>query len=393
MDRGSGPVRDDSGLPESWEPFARDILNWLMVECSRNAVLASFYALRRTRPEKIDQNMAVTIHDVAKRAGLAVGTVSKYLNGRRLREENRLKIERAIQELGFKANILARGLKGNRTMTIAVAIPTYMAIFFMAAATILEEILEQANYRILIFGFNRNPQKLQEKLKLAKERLVDGLILFASYVGEKDLPILQEYLNEHIPVVLVEQGVPRIATDTVMVDNAHASFRAVERLILDNHTRIALVNGPDEVYVFQERRRGYYDAMRTYNLPVDEHWVISGTFIKAGEYTAIRKIFASAHPPTAVYTTNYHATIGAVFTLHERHLRIPEDISLVGFDHFDPMDAIDPPLTLVEQPIEEIAQTAADLVLKRIKGDYADFPQTITLNTRMLMRDSVRKIY
>ena len=337
-------------------------------------------------------NVAATIHDVAKKSGLAVGTVSKYLNGRSMREESRLKIEQAIQELGFKANILARGLKGSRSMTIAVMIPSYLAIFFMAATTILEEILEQANYRMLIFGFNRDSQKLREKLRLAKERLVDGLILFASYVGAEELSILQEYLNDGIPIVLVEQGIPGIMTDTVMVDNAHASFRAVERLILDHHTRIALVNGPEEVTVFQERRKGYYDAMRTYNLPVDERWAISGTFIKAGEYAAIRKIFDAPQPPTAIYATNYHATIGAAVTLHERHFRIPEDISLIGFDHFDPMDAIEPPLTLVEQPIQDIAQTSADLLLKRIKGDYADFPQMITLNTKMLMRDSVRKI-
>jgi LacI family transcriptional regulator len=336
--------------------------------------------------------MAATIYDVAKRAGLAVGTVSKYLNGRSMREENRLKIEQAIQELGFKANILARGLKGNRTMTIAVVIPTYMAIFFMATTTILEDILEQANYRILIFGFDRNPQKLRQKLNLARERMVDGLILFASYVGAEDLPILQTYLQEGIPVVLVEQGLPGIITDTVRIDNAHASFRAVERLILDHHTRIALVNGPEEVAVFQERRQGYYDAMHTYHLPVDERWVLSGTFINAGEYAAIRKIFETPQPPTAIYATNYHATIGTAVTLHERHLRIPEDISLIGFDHFDPMDAIEPPLTLVEQPVEEIARMSANLLLKRIAGDYADFPQTITLNTKMLMRDSVRKI-
>jgi LacI family transcriptional regulator len=336
--------------------------------------------------------MAATIHDVAKRAGLAVGTVSKYLNGRSLREENRLKIERAIQELGFKANILARGLKGNRSMLIAVMIPTYMAIFFMAVTAILEQLFAKENYCLLVFSFEMNPHKLLEKLKVAKDRLVDGVILFASYIGEESIPLLQEYLNEDIPVVFVEQGVPGIATDTIMVDNAHASFRAVERLILDHHTRIALVNGPEEVTLFQERRRGYYDAMRTYNLPVDEHWVISGTFIKAGEYAAIKEIFEAAQPPTSVYATNYHATIGAAVTLHERHLRIPEDISLIGFDHFDPMDAIEPPLTLVEQPVEEIAQTTADLLLKRIRGDYAGFPQTITLNTRMLMRDSVRKI-
>ncbi len=333
--------------------------------------------------------MAVTIYDVAEKAGVSPGTVSRYLNGYRLREANRLNVEQAIQELDFKENIIAKGLKGNRSMTIGVMIPNYLTLFFMAVTKMLEQVLEEHGYSLLLCNFDYDPRKLQEKLNFAKERSIDGLIFFSAEIDDENLRTLKEFQKENIPIVLIEQAIPNLETDVIMVDNAHASFRAVEQLILHKHTRIALVNGKEDVYVFGERLRGYQDAMRTYNLPVDEQWIVSEWFAEAEEYTAIKNLFMSSSPPTAIYATHFHATIGTVMALHKLHLQIPEDVSLVGFDYFDLIDAIEPPLTLVEQPIEQIAQDAATLIVQRIRGDYADFPRTITLNTKMLIRDSV----
>jgi len=336
--------------------------------------------------------MAITVLDVAKKAGVAVGTVSRYLNGYQLREKNRLKVEQAIKALGFKENVIAKSLRGKRSMTIAVLIPNYLTLFFMAVTKMLAQILEEYSYSLLLCDFDYDSRKLQEKLRFAKDRFVDGLIFFSSNIADENLLMLQEFLDDTIPVVLIEQSLPGLETDVIMVDNAHASFRAVEQLILHNHTRIAIVNGKEEVYVFGERLKGYKQAMQTYNLPVDEQWIVSEWFAETGEYTTIKNLFASSTPPTAIYATHFHATIGTVMALHKLHLRIPEDVSLIGFDYFDLIDAIEPPLTMVEQPIDKIAQTAAELILKRIKGDYTDFPQTITLDTKMLVRDSTRKI-
>ena len=336
--------------------------------------------------------MAITVLDVAKKAGVAVGTVSRYLNGYQLREKNRLKVEQAIKALGFKENVIAKSLRGKRSMTIAVLIPNYLTLFFMAVTKMLAQILEEYSYSLLLCDFDYDSRKLQEKLRFAKDRFVDGLIFFSSNIADENLLMLQEFLDDTTPVVLIEQSLPGLETDVIMVDNAHASFRAVEQLILHNHTRIAIVNGKEEVYVFGERLKGYKQAMQTYNLPVDEQWIVSEWFAETGEYTTIKNLFASSTPPTAIYATHFHATIGTVMALHKLHLRIPEDVSLIGFDYFDLIDAIEPPLTMVEQPIDKIAQTAAELILKRIKGDYTDFPQTITLDTKMLVRDSTRKI-
>jgi LacI family transcriptional regulator len=334
--------------------------------------------------------MAVTVRDVAKQAGVALGTVSRYLNGHPVREETRRKVEQAIQDLGFKESSLAQAVRRNRSMTIGVIIPQYRSVFFMAVTTILERIFEEKNYSLLLCNYENDRHRLLQKLRFAKERLVDGLIMFPSYADAESIPILQEFAADKIPIVFIDQLLPGFETDSVVVDNAQASFRAVEQLIAHNHQRIAIVNGPQDVYVYRERLRGYYEAMRAHNLPVDEQWVKVGSFVEAGEYVMIESLFDLASPPTAIYATNYFATIGTVLALHELHLNIPHDVSLIGFDRFEPINVIEPPLTLVEQPIERMARTAADLLLQRMRGDDKDFPQCITLNTKMVMRESVR---
>ena len=334
--------------------------------------------------------MAVTVRDVAKQAGVALGTVSRYLNGHPLRDATRRKVEQAIQELGFKESSLAQAVRRNRSMMIGVIIPQYRSIFFMAITSVLERIFEEKNYSLLLCNYENDQKRLVQKLRFAKERLVDGLIVFPSHADTGSIPILREFASDNILIVFIDQLIPEFETDSVIVDNAQASFRAVEQLISHQHQRIAIVNGPQDVYVYRERLRGYYEAMHAHNLPVDECWVKVGNFVEFGEYVTIESLFDLPDPPSAIYATNYFATIGTVLALHELRLKIPDDVSLIGFDRFEPMNVIEPPLTLVEQPIERMAQTAADLLLQRMRGDNKDFPQRITLNTKMVMRESVR---
>lgn len=335
--------------------------------------------------------MPVTIHDVAKHAGVAVGTVSRYLNGYTLREHNRLKVEAAIQELGFKENIMARGLKRNRSMTVAVVAPDFSS--FVAAITpVIEQELEKQRYSLITCSYQGNKEKLRQKLLFLKERFVDGIVLFPSNLAAASIDLLQHWIDEENPVVLIDHLIPGIEADAVIVDNTNASFRAVERLILENHRKIAIIDGPEDSYVSQERLEGYCAAMETYNLPIRESWIQRGTFTRTGGYHAVKALRESPDQPSAVYVANYEMTIGAILALHEMHVRIPEEMSFIGFDHFEAIDVVEPPLTVVEQPIERIGQLAAELALKRLQGEYDDFPAIMRLNTKMTIRKSVQRI-
>lgn len=333
--------------------------------------------------------MAATVRDVAKKAGVSLGTVSRFLNGYSLREDNYFKVKDAIDQLGFKENIIAKGLKNNRTMTIGVVIVSLTDIFATSIVTSVERVLEDNNYSIILCDYEAHADKQEKKLRFLKDRSIDGLILYPS--GQY-LPILDEYLKDDIPVVLVNEDIPGLNTDKVLVDNANASFRAVEKLIHLNHRRIGVINGTDYDYVSQERLRGYKDALQVYEIPMEQELVKYGKHSNAGGYHAARELMLSQDPPTALFVTNYYMTIGAMMAINEMNIKVPQDLSIIGFDRFDLMDVIRPALTVIEQPSERIGEIAAELLLKRIRGDYSDFPKTHQLNTKMLNRDSVKEV-
>jgi LacI family transcriptional regulator len=326
--------------------------------------------------------MAVTIRDVAERAGLCPATVFRYLNGAQLREKNRLKVEHAIQALGFKADV----------STIAFVVSDLADLFTMSIVKAIVRCLVKEKYTITISEFESDENLLEERLRFFKHLAIGGLILFPAIKTGKCSGILQEYLAERVPVVFVDETLRGFETDVVVVDNAHASFRAVEQLIQANHRKIAILNGRPRSWVSQERLRGYLEAMHTYDIAPEEQWSKWGHFTLEGGYTAVKEIFQAEQRPTAIYSTNYHMTLGAAAALNELQIKVPDEISFVGFDHFPDLDVIRPPLTLVEQPVEKIGEAAGELILKRIRGDYTGFPQKVELKTKMLLRDSVRKL-
>lgn len=333
--------------------------------------------------------MPATIRDVAKKAGVSLGTVSRYLNGYLLREENRKKIEKAIQELGFKENMIAKGLKNNRSMTIGVAIGSLTDIFSTSIVTAIENTAAKHNYSIMLCDYQGSLEKLGQKLMFLKDRSIDGLILFN--VSQR-VPVLDEYVKEGIPIVAMDCPIAGLTTDQVIVDNAFASFQAVENLIEHGHRKISIIAGHEGIYSSDERLRGYLEALKTYGISPQEEWVRYGRFSNSGGYRAAKEILQGEEYPTALYVTNYYMMLGAMMAVYELNIKVPEQLSIIGFDHFELSDVIKPALTVIEQPIEKMGEAAAMLVLKRIKEDYTDFPITCKLSTHMLTRESVRRI-
>lgn len=333
--------------------------------------------------------MGATIRDVAKAANVSRGTVSRYINGLNLNEDNRLRVEKAIEELNYKVNIIARGLKNNRTMTIGVVIRELVDFFNTSIVSEVEKVLEENGYGVIICDYEDNDERLEKKLRFLKDRSVDGIILFAT---GKYLDILEEYQRDKIPVVLINDDIRELATDKVMVDNINASFRAAERLIQLNHRKIAIINRLQGDYVAQERLKGFLEALEVYNIPINKKYIVDGGFTAIGGYQAAKNLLQSNDPPTAIYVASYYMGVGALMAINELNVRIPDDISIISFDYFQRYDISKPALTCIEQPVGKIGITAANLVLKRVRGDYSDFPKLERINTRMLIRDSDRAI-
>lgn len=339
-----------------------------------------------------------TIKDVAKYTGLSLATISKYLNGGNLRAENRIKIEEAVELLGYRVNRNARSLKTSRTMTIGVVMPTMSVPFFGSVLASLDECLREANYTLFVCSYEFDRELELEKLRTLSNNNVDGIVLVAQHIDGGDIERIREASGRNIPIVLVDRTVPNFACDTVVIDNLNATYGATEQLINAGHRRIGIIVGPLDISTGYERMTGYKRALADYGLLEDGGSVRVGD----GEPSALVQIgsydFESGYrlfntfmdmdaPPTALCVTNYDMTLGAVTAAHERNIVLGQDVGFVGFDAVDLCRIVSPPLSIVEQPTELMGHRAGELLLKRLSGDEQGFPQVFRLKSHMHRRD------
>lgn len=334
--------------------------------------------------------MPVTISDVAQYAGVSVGSVSAYINGKKMRPKNEKKIKDAIDILGYQPNISARGLKSHRTLCVGILIDSLSDAFSAAIAEAAESILVAHGYTVLLCSFHGDVGREEQKLRYLLDKQVDGALLYLS--GEHPYA-LEEYARRKVPFVLINEDVEAIRTDKVFINNFKAGFQATERLRQEGHRRVAVIAGSETDFTSRGRIDGYRKALEIGGLPFDPELVRYGRYSCKGAYQAVLELLALPAPPTAVFTTSYHMTLGAVMAVNESNRHIPDDISLVGFDRFELSDVIKPRLTVMEQPMEKMGILAAELLLRRLSGDYADFPQVRELEATLCAGCSVRRIH
>jgi LacI family transcriptional regulator len=333
--------------------------------------------------------MSVTIKDVARETGLSIATISKFLNGGSVLKENGAKISDAIEKLGYKVNTLARGLKTSRTMTVGVLIPDLKNIFCMTIISSLEDALMQNGYSAIVCDYGQRTEREGEKLEFLIDKQVDGIILMPSGTA---LPELESFMDKGIPVVLIDRALERPRCDTVLVDNLNASYSAVERLITLGHRRIGIICGPDDVFTARERHLGYARVLGDYGIPVDESLIKKGDYGIDSGYKLFNEMIDAPIKPTAVFVTNYEMTLGAVMAANERNIRFPDDLSFIGFDNLELARVVRPTLAIVAQPMERIGETAAEILLKRLRGDAGGFPAMVRLKTELLAGESIREL-
>lgn len=333
--------------------------------------------------------MGSTIKDVAKYAGLSIATVSKYINGGRVREKNRQRIEEAIKALDFKVNELARGLKTSRTMTVGVLIPSLENIFFTSIISYVENILLQNRYSTIVCDYRNDTELERIRFEFLTDKMVDGIIMVP--YGE-DIVYINKAFKKNIPVVFIDRMIKGIECDVILADNLNASYNAVEQLIIRGHRRIGIICGPKDIYTTQERLKGYIRVYEDYSLEVDERLIKFGNYDVESGYNLLLKLLEEVPPPSAVFVTNYEMTLGAVMAVNEKNIRIPQDLSLIGFDNIQLAKIVKPSLSIVTQPIQQIGEVAASVLLKRMKGDYSNFPSVYRLKTDLLLRESICRI-
>jgi LacI family transcriptional regulator len=326
-------------------------------------------------------NIAATIKDVAKYTGLSTATISKFINGIQVKEKNRIVIEEAIQKLDFKVNEIARGLKTNRTMTVGVLIPSLVNIFSTSIVSYIEQVLLQHGYSTILCDYNQDCALENSKFDFLMNKNVDGIIMMPLGIEEDRV---KRALEKEVPVVFIDRIVKGLENDVVLVDNLNAAYNAVEQLIIKGHKNVGIICGPQNIYTAQERLRGYIRVHEDYNMQMDESLIKLGDNEIQGGYDSVCELLGSQNPPTAVFVTNYEMTVGAIMALNERNIRIPEEISFIGFDNLQLAKVVKPNFSVVVQPIQQIGETTANILLRRLKGDNGNYPSIFRLKTDLV---------
>ncbi|WP_018152389.1 LacI family DNA-binding transcriptional regulator [Leeia oryzae] len=326
-----------------------------------------------------------TIKDVALQAGVSVTTVSHALNGTRfVSEDAKARIEAAVAALSYVPSAIARSLKHNSTRTLGMMIPSNSNPYFAEIIRGVESQCFNAGYNLVLCNSDNDPDKQASHLRVLAERRIDGLILVASG-AESALASQLEALN--LPLVLVDRNIAGLDCDLVQVDHAAGSKMATEHLISLGHRNIACISGPAGLSPSSERRAGWKQALADASIARREGDVARGDFTSRGGFLAMQTLLARKDPPTAVFVCNDVMAIGAISAIHHAGLRVPDDISIVGFDDIELAAYTIPPLTTIAQPKAAIGTGTAELLLERLTGSRTQTRQLI-LQPELVVRQS-----
>jgi LacI family transcriptional regulator len=329
---------------------------------------------------------AVSIRDVAAAAGVSVATVSRVLSPASadvpMRKETRDKVERAIDKLGYRPNDLARALLQQRTDAIGLVVPDISNPYYPPLVRGVEDAASSRGYRVVLCNTDRDPAKISGYLDTLIKTRVDGIVVAGG--GWADLSDRTAVLGTY-RTGLVAVGRHLSAHPSVRIDNVAASREAAEHLIGLGHRGIAFLGGPASSTTVQDRAQGYRDALKVAG-PAGPEAVRYGDFTEESGYAAAREVLDASPRPTALLCANDRIALGAYAAASDAGRRVPDDVSVVGFDDTPIARYVRPTLTTVAIPTYEMGLAAVRLLLAQLEGDGAS--ELETMPTRLVIRDS-----
>lgn len=325
-----------------------------------------------------------TLLDVARLAGVSPSTVSRILNGTaRVADEKRLAVEAAIQKLKFRPNLSARGLRSGSTRTIGVLTQELESPYFARAAKGVDEALVGSGYTPIVVPGHWNPREELERVGLLTARKVDGIIVIGGSLSDAQIT----ELAQQQPVAVCGRRLEAPGVYCFYQDQVEGARLATEHLIRLGHRHIAHIAGPDPHVDAQERKQGFLLAHSQAGLSVDPALIVAGDYMETGGVTAMERLLASGRRFSAVFCANDQTLWGAGLTLYRRQLRVPADISLVGFDDLPQSQFMTPPVSTVRQHMYEMGQAAVHALLYAL-GARADAGPLTMPAIELMVRDT-----
>lgn len=304
-----------------------------------------------------------TMTDVAQRAGVSAATVSRYLAGQRIRQEQA--VAKAITELNFTPSAAARSLKSGQTKTLALVVPDISNPFFSAVARGVDEIASAQGFTIELHNSGESGDREAEILRKIVGR-VDGLIV-APVTEDDDAP--RQVVKAGVPLVFIDREVRSSRSfSAVLIDNVDGAKQATSHLIEHGHHEIAVIHGPVTSTPGRQRLEGFQEAMKDAGISIRSEYVRNGGFTETGGQQAMAQLLSAKTAPSAVLVCNNLMTIGALRELKKARIRIPSDMSVIGFDELELSLLLDPPLSVVSRPMEQQGKLAAEMLIKGLSG-------------------------
>lgn len=217
--------------------------------------------------------------------------------------------------------------------------------------------------------------------------MVDGIIMVPK---SSSIDSINQVIKKGIPIVFIDRLLKEVKCDVILSDNLNASYDAVEQLIIRGHKRIGIICGPKDIYTSQERLKGYLRVHEDYALNIEKDLILYGNYDMESGYQLLIHLIEMNNPPTAVFVTNYDMTLGAIMAINEKGIKIPDQLSIIGFDNLHLAKIVNPPLSIVVQPMKEIGEKAAHVLLSRLQGENKGEASIYRLKTEVLIKDSIK---
>ncbi len=332
-----------------------------------------------------------TLHDVARHAGVSIGSVSTVINNTApVSPALRAKVLKAVEELGYVPDAVARSLKMGRTRTIGLILPDITNPHFAGIASAIEIACDEAGYSLLLCNTMDNPVKELRDLRLMRTQRVDGVILVPGAAEPGYTDQLRKAVS--VPMVLIDRALEGLDCDAVVLDNVAASYGLVDYLVRSGHRRIGIVVGPPTISIAEERLEGYRRALADHAIEFLPDLVARGGFQPEPDYRATAQLLARRPRPTAILSTSNHTTIGVMKALSDQGFRCPEDISVAAIDDFVWATAFSPRLTVMAQPIAEMGRLAAHRLLGRLTATIEGAGERLVAAPTLMVRSSTRPL-
>jgi len=333
----------------------------------------------------------LTINDIARKLNLSKSTVSRALrDSYDVNPETKRRVLALVEELNFEPNVIARSLREHKSFNVGVVIPSFQIPFYSIAIGGIQEVLSSAGYNVMVCQTNEVFETEMQSVNSFLKSRVDGMLISLSkHTNQYDH--IKKFIQKGLPVVMFNRITNDLDLPSVTVNDYQGAYNATEYLIKRGGREISFISGPKTLLLCKQRKSGFLDCLKNHNLVIREEWIFESDFsIKSG-INAVEEMLQLPALPDSIFCVCDSVAVGAIMTLKKRGLKIPSEISVMGFTNDSFATVIDPTLTTISQPIFEIGQKAAELLLLQLNRKLTKWDDTqIVLDTSLVIRESTR---